>query len=132
MTKKSMLLLLLPLLAGGCATTLTNLTPQRQVRSTNNFYTVEVALSSKQQTLVWASIKPHVIAGGDFIPMHPTPLMTNRWEGLLPVPAGTSRVNYRYKLDFQYNAVGAPRDDSIVSKEYTLAIVEPHPADLTQ
>ena len=123
--KKSMLLLLLPLLAGGCATSLTNLTPQRQVRNTNNFYTVEVAFSSKQQTLIWGSIKPHVIAGGDFIPMHPTPLMTNRWEGLLPVPAGTSRARYRYKLDFQYNAFGTPRDDSIVSREYTLEIVEP-------
>src|SRR5260370_38226115 len=126
MTKKSMLLLLLPLLAGGCATTLTNLTPQRQVRSTNNFYTVEVALSSKQQTLIWGSIKPHVIAGGDFIPMHPTPLMTNRWEGLLPVSAGASRARYRYKLDFLNNALGSPRDACIVSGEYTLEIVAPH------
>jgi len=127
MMKKSILLLLLPLLAGGCATTLTNLTPQRQVRNTNNFYIVEVALNSKQQTLIWGSIKPKVLANGDYIPMHPTPLMKNRWEGLLPVPAGTTHVRYRYKVDFQYNAMGAPRDDSVVSREYTLEIVEPQP-----
>ena len=120
-------LLLLPLLAGGCSTTITNLTPHSMVRSTNNFYTVEAALTSKQESIIWASIKPHIVAGADYIPMRPTPLMTNRWEGLLSVPAGVTHIDYRYKFDYQFNSMGSPRDDTIVSKSYTLEIVEPKP-----
>jgi hypothetical protein len=50
--------------------------------------------------------------------------MTNRWEGLVPVPAGTNLVHYRYKFDFKYNAMGNPQSDSALSKDYTLRIEE--------
>jgi hypothetical protein len=50
--------------------------------------------------------------------------MTNRWEGLVPVPAGTNLVHYRYKFDFKYNAMGNPKSDSALSKDYTLRIEE--------
>jgi len=56
--------------------------------------------------------------------MHPTPFMTNRWEGLIPVRPDTSTVHYRYKLDFMYNRMGKPGNDSAVSKEYTLRILD--------
>ena len=51
MTKKSLLVLFLPLLLAGCATHITNLTPLQQVRNANNLYPVDVALDSNQQTL---------------------------------------------------------------------------------
>jgi hypothetical protein len=51
--------------------------------------------------------------------------MTNRWEGLVQVPAGTDVVHYRYKFDFSYNAMGGPKPDSALSPEYTLRILEP-------
>jgi len=122
--KKFLGALLLPLLLTGCASTLTNLTPLQQARSTNNLYTVEVALASKQQTLRWNSIKPKVIVGSESYAMRQTPLMTNRWEALIPVPADKNMVNYRYKFDFDYNTFGSPKPDSAVSPEYTLRIVE--------
>ena len=56
--------------------------------------------------------------------MRPTQLMTNRWEGLVPVPAGTNIVHYRYKFDFNYNAMGNPKSDSALSREYTLRIID--------
>jgi hypothetical protein len=56
--------------------------------------------------------------------MRPVLMMTNRWEGLLPVPPGTSTVHYRYKFDFKYNAMGPAKSDSFRSSEYTLKIVE--------
>ncbi len=125
MLKKFLPLLLTPLLLSGCATSFTNLTPLQQPRNPNNAYPVEVALASRQQTMRWDSIRPQIMVGDKFYPMRPTSLMTNRWEGLLPVPAGTEEVRYRYKFDYDYNAMGKPRQDSSMSPEYTLRIVNP-------
>lgn len=125
MLKKFLPLLLTPLLLSGCATTFTNLTPLQQPRNPNNAYPVEVALVSRQQTIRWDSIRPQIMVGDKFYPMRSTSLMTNRWEGLLPVPAGTQEIHYRYKFDYDYNAMGKPRQDSSMSPEYTLRIVNP-------
>lgn len=124
MLKKTLTLLFLPLLLSGCTATFTNLTPKQQVRNSNNLYPVEVALSTRQQSLRWDSIKPQIMVGQDFYPMHPTPLMPNRWEGLVPVPPGQNMVQYRYKFDFLYNSFGAPQPDSAISPEYTLRILD--------
>ena len=126
MLKKSLPVLSLSLLVlVGCATQLTNLTPQQQVRDTNNVYRVEVAFDSTQQTIRWQSIQPKIVVGTTFYDMRPTPYMTNRWEGLIPVPAGQNAVKYRYKFDFRYNRMGAHGNDSALSREYTLRILEP-------
>jgi hypothetical protein len=113
---------LLALLLAGCATTFTNLTPQIQERNAANQYPVEAALECSRQSLRWGSIQPKIIVGNQSYQMNPTPLMTNRWEGFVPVPAGTAVVRYHYKFDFQYNAFGKPKADSAVSPEYTLRI----------
>jgi hypothetical protein len=127
MLKKLLPVLSLPLLLVGCSTPFhaTNLTALQQVRATNSVYTVEVAVASRQQTLRWETIRPQIVVGNEYYPMHPVLLMTNRWEGALPVPPGTSTVHYRYKFDFKYNAMGPPKSDSFRSQEYTLKIVEP-------
>jgi len=124
MMKRILPLLGLPLLLAGCNATFTNLTPSQQLRTTNNFYRVEVALASRQQTLRWDSIKPQIMMGTEYYKMVPTPLMTNRWEGLVPVPASTNLAHYRYKFDYQYNAIGNPQPDSALSPEYTLRIID--------
>ena len=124
MFKKSLPLLSLSLLLAGCASQLTNLTPQQQVRNADNRYPVEVAMDSRQQTIRWDSIQPKIVVGDQFYDMRPTPYMTNRFEGLIPVAPGTSVVHYRYKLDFQYNRMGKPGNESAVSPEYTLRILD--------
>jgi hypothetical protein len=124
MLKKLLPILLLPLLFAGCTATFTNLTPTRQLHNDNNLYPVECVFDSHQQTLRWNSIKPQIVVGSEFYPMHPTPLMTNRWEGLVPAPAGANVVHYRYKFDFLDTAFGAPQPDSAISPEYTLRIIQ--------
>lgn len=124
MLNKFLPLLLLPLLLAGCASQLTNLTPLQQSRDTNNLYRVEVAFNSRQQTIRWKSIQPKIMVGTRFYDMRPTPYMTNRWEGLIPVPPNENIVHYRYKFDFRYNAMGGPGTDNAVSPEYTLRIIE--------
>jgi hypothetical protein len=125
MLKRFLPLLFAPLLITGCASTFTNLTPLHQTRNTNNLYPVEVAMTSRQQSLRWDSIHPQIMVGNDFYPMRPTALMTNRWEGLVPVAPSSSLVHYRYKFDFDYNAMGKAKPDSALSPEYTLNITEP-------
>ena len=124
MLKKFLPLLVAPLLLVGCQATFTNLTPHQQLRTTNNLYRVEVALASRQQTLRWDSIKPKIVVGTDTYPMRPTLLMTNRFEGLVPVPASSSLIHYHYKFDFNYNAMGGPQPDSAVSSDYTLKVLD--------
>jgi hypothetical protein len=124
MLKKILTVLSFPLLLAGCTTGFTNLTPQQQVRNANNLYPVEVAVASRQQSMRWETIRPQIVVGTDFYPMRPTLLMTNRWEGLLPVPASTNVIHYHYKFDFKYNAMGNPGNDSASSPEYMLRILD--------
>ncbi len=124
MLKKFLPLLSVPLLLAGCATQLTNLTPLQQFRDTNNLYRVEVAFNSRQQTIRWKSIEPKVVVGKESYEMRPTQLMTNRWEGLIPVPVGTSAIRYHYRFDYLYNRMGNPGHDSALSQEYTLRILD--------
>jgi hypothetical protein len=122
MTKKFLPVLFLPLLLAGCATSITNLTPLQQTRNANNLYPVEVAMDSNQQTVRWDSIRPQILVGNETYPMRGTLLMTNRWEGLVPVPPGASSVTYRYKFDYECNSLGKPKPGSRVSSPYTLKI----------
>jgi hypothetical protein len=125
MLKRFLVILFAPLLLAGCTSTFTNLTPLHQTRNANNLYPVEVAMTSRQQSLRWDSIRPQIVVGSESYPMRPTTLMTNRWEGLVPVPPGETLVHYRYKFDFDYNSVGRAKPDSALSQEYTLRIAEP-------
>jgi hypothetical protein len=122
MFKKCLPVSFLSLLLAGCATQLTNLTPQLRTRNADNQYLVEASFNSRQQTVRWQSIRPQIVVGTDLYPMRPTPLMTNRWEGYLPVPRGTSQVRYHYKFDFEYNKMGKPGSDTALSPEYILRI----------
>ncbi|HXT11324.1 MAG TPA: hypothetical protein VN873_07150 [Candidatus Angelobacter sp.] len=123
MLKKTLPFLLVALLAG-CATEITNLTPRQQPRNQNNLYPVEVAFSSKQQNIRWDTVKPSVIVNGQPFEMHPTLMMTNRWEGLVPVPMGVDAVKYRYRFDFDVNGFGKRSAENAVSQDYTLHILE--------
>jgi hypothetical protein len=125
MLKRFLPILIAPLLVTGCTSTFTNLTPLHQTRNANNLYPLEVSMTSRQQTLRWDSIRPQIMVGHEVYPMRPTTLMTNRWEGLVPVPADTKLVHYRYKFDYDYNTMGAAKPDSALSPEYTLNIAEP-------
>ncbi len=110
------------LLVAGCNATFTNLSPQTQARNADNQYLVETAMDCSQQTLRWDSIQPKIVVGKQAYPMKPTPLMTNRWEGYVPVGPGQTTVRYHYKFDYQANAFGKPQTDSMESPEYTLHV----------
>ena len=124
MNWKKFLPLLPVLLLAGCYTpTFTRLTPGQQTRNDNNLYPVEAAFDTQQQSLRRDSIKAYVLVNGQALPMRPVPVVQNRWEGLVLVPAGVSTVNYRFKFDYLYNNFGtAPQPGSDMSKVYTLKV----------
>ena len=117
--------LLLPVLLAGCAgVTLTNLTPTQEPRNANGQYLVELKLDSTQQTLRPESVSPKVVVGFDSYPMRPQLKMVNRWEALVPIPAGTNVINYHFKVDYDYNKFGKPGADSLRSSQYKLTIID--------
>ncbi len=122
MLKKAFSFKILPLLVSGCATTFTNLTPAQQERNADNIYPVEVALASNQQTLRWGTIHAQILVDHNLVPLHLTGLMTNRWEGVLPVAPDRKFIQYRFRFDYEYNAIGGPRAGVLNSKEYSLKI----------
>jgi hypothetical protein len=124
---KKFLPLLPVLLLAGCTTTgtFTRLTPNLQPRNTDNLYPVEVAFNSQQQALRWDSIKPYVVVNGQALPLRPVPMVANRWDGLVPVPATESTVNYRFKFDYLYNSFSSePQPNSESSPTYTLKVMD--------
>ncbi len=121
--KKLLTVLFLPLLLlPGCATSFTELTPQTRERATNDLYVVEVSFDNSRQDLRWESIRAKIVVGNQSYPMRLTALMTNRWEGYIPVPPGVDNVRYHYRFDFNYNSFGKPKSDSVESQEYTLRV----------
>jgi hypothetical protein len=122
---KKFLMILPALLLTGCAATFTRLTPVEQPRNPGNAYPVEVAFSSQQQSLRWDSIQPYVLANGQLYPMHPVPLVKNRWEGFVPVPPSANSASYRFKFDYLYNNFGTePKPNSLYSQTYLLKVVD--------
>ena len=112
------------LLLTGCAARFANLTPLQQPRNANNLYPVEVSFTSKQQSLRWESIHPCLLVNGQLYDMRRTPLMNDRWESFVPVPAGVNEVAYRYKFDYLYNNFGTPpKPGSAYSPVYKLIIL---------
>ena len=118
------LAVLAAVLSTGCTTTITNLTPRELPRNANNLYPFEVAYDTSEQAVRDKTIKPYVMVGAQLYPMTPTPMLKGRWEAQVPVPAATNHVYYRYKIDYQYNRIPSPGENSRLSETYTLDIVD--------
>jgi len=113
------------LLAGcGTTSTITQLSPRTQTRNAEGLYPVEIEFRSNMQALKKETLKPYLQVGENNYPMRRTPRMEHRWETLLPVPAATNQVDYRVKVDFEYNAIPVAKPDSVLSTPYQLQIRE--------
>ncbi len=108
----------------GCSTTITNLTPSHAPRNANNLYPFEVALATDQTSIRGDTLKAYVLVGQDIFPMQPVQLLKNRWEALVPVPASTNYLYYRYKFDYTYDSIPKPANSSRLSTTYQLEIVD--------
>lgn len=122
MMKKFFGLLMLSALLTGC-TSITNLTASHCARDPSGYYRLEAAWSSHRQAVRPGSIKPLVVLSGyDIYPMTPVPLVQDRWEAFVPIPADKDMIIYHYKFDWMENGIGGPRPNSLLSRDYELRI----------
>ena len=121
-TARLFFLFSLLLLAGCTHTTLTNLTLDSVPRNASGFYPVEIIWENNENTLRPESIQPVVIVGTNLYRMKRTPLVTNRWQTLVPVNAKAGELRYRVKVNWMYNAVPVPAGNSQLSQEFMLRI----------
>jgi hypothetical protein len=120
--KKFFSLLMLSALLTGC-TTITNLTPSHYPRDPSGYYRVEAEWYSNREAVREDSFKPLVVLSGfETFPMQPVPLVQDRWEAYIPVPADKDVVLFHYKFDFLDNGFGHPRPNSMMSHDYELRI----------
>ena len=124
---KKMLLFLWPLvlssfLLTGCGTTVTNLTPGTQKRTPSGLYPFEVALDTNAERIKEQTLKPYVLIGPDIYAMQPTLNIKNRWETVVPIPANSEFVSYRFKFDYDYRSIPKAQPTSILSRPFQLQI----------
>jgi len=111
------------LVAGCTAPSIINLTASRLPRKENGLYAFEAEWSSRQQSLVKESMKAYVVVGFEHYEMQRVPMLTNRWETLVPIPADKNALSYHYKFDYEYLAIPHRQPNSAASKTYQLLIL---------
>lgn len=113
--------------AGCSTTTVTNLTPAHLPRNNAGLYPFEVVLDIRQQSIRRETIKPYVMIGEELIPMKPAPVLKNRWETVVQIPADQELVHYRYKFDYEFASIPIRRAGSKLSAPYRLRVYTPDP-----
>jgi hypothetical protein len=103
-------------------TTVTNLTASRLPRKANGQYGFSVDFDTRQRTLIKDTLRVSVVVGENTFPMERTPLLTNRWETLVPIPATQDVLTYRYRFEYDYKAIPDIRSTVRDSNVYQLYI----------
>jgi hypothetical protein len=116
-------------LAAGCTSRMSNLTPTASPRESSGLYHFETEWTSTQRTrnLRQSDIRAFVIVEEQVHPMERIPGMTNRWEADVPLPAGKNPVFYHFKWEYVTAGFGANIPNSIRSEVYRLEVVESLP-----
>lgn len=116
--------LALALFLSGCSTTITNLTPSKQVRNSTGLYPFEALFNSNEKSIRKETVQAYVIVGLESFPMQPAPVLKNRWETVVQLPADKKFINYRFKFDYQYLSIPQRRPGSILSLPYQIEILD--------
>ncbi|MBL6763892.1 MAG: hypothetical protein ISQ14_02975 [Verrucomicrobiae bacterium] len=112
------------LLAGCASTSITNLTPRTHQRNEQNVYPVEINFNSNLRAIRRDTIKPYVQIGNENYLMRQTSVVKDRWESLIPVSKDQKLINYRIKVDFDYNSIPEPSANSVLSVPYQIRILD--------
>lgn len=87
-------------------------------------YPFEVKWDSSQRSVQKDTLKAAVVIGLDTYLMQRNPLVTNRWETVVPIDPNKNLVHYRYKFDYEYLSIPQRKGNSKMSPSYTLKITE--------
>lgn len=116
-------------ICAGCTTSvITNITPSRLARNTTGLYKVEMIWESNAEALMHETIAGEVRVQGHntTYPMKRQPgSLTNRWETHIgPLAADENLIRYRIKVNWKYKAVPAPRENSQLTRQFKLRIID--------
>jgi hypothetical protein len=111
-------------LAAGCRSSITNLTPSVVPRAEGGLYHFEAEWTSNERArqLRQDDIDAYLVIDQKFFPLERVPGMTNRWEGRVPLAAEESPFFYYYKWDYTTAGFGRIEPNSIRSRDYRLEI----------
>lgn len=110
-----------PIILAGCSS-ITNLTPSKLPRNQSGYYQVEAEWHSRQRTIRPETMHPVVLVGNEVYDMRRVPIVENRWETMIPIPADKDYVRYQFKFDYYVNAIPRAVPDSKLSPEFKLEI----------
>lgn len=113
-------------LAAGCSSRITNLTPSVMPREKSGLYHFEGQWTSTQRSreLRQQDIRGYVVVDNKFYPMERVPLMANRWESEVPIPDTHRPIFYYFKWDYGTAGFGRDHPNSIRSELYRLEIAD--------
>ncbi len=113
-------------LAAGCTSRISNLTPTASPRETSGLYHFESEWTSTQRTrnLRQSDIRAFVVVDQQMHPMEPIPGVANRWEADVPLPAGKNPVFYHFKWDYTTAGFQTTHPNSIRSEVYRIEVVD--------
>lgn len=107
----------------GCTSTVTNLSARQQPRTKAGLYTLEASWDCNDRTIRKDTIQAYVLLGNKAYPMQRTPLTPNRWEGGVPLEPGQTTLNYRFKFEYEYDAIPVAKKGSRLSPPYQVEII---------
>ncbi|MFO1459204.1 MAG: hypothetical protein U1G08_07315 [Verrucomicrobiota bacterium] len=113
-------LLLAVLVASGCASHFTNLTPRSAVPVRTDVYHFEVQWDTSRRGANTPSVKAYVMIDETLFPMNRITGINDRWEADVPVPTAKPVISYRYKFDYTYPTLSQPAAQSDLSTPYFL------------
>ena len=115
------------LLQTGClSTTVVNLTPSKVSRNAAGTYRFEAAWETNEKSIQEDSIEGFVVLNEVHYPMKKVPVVTDRWEALIPLEQASEGYTYHLKFDFIYDSHPEPKPNSLRTKPFSLKIVEPN------
>lgn len=116
-------------LAAGCSSQVSNLTPSALPREQTGLYHFEAEWTTNQRSVGLRSADTRAFVVMDQVahPMERVPGMTNRWEAQVPLPKTRNPVFYFYKWEYGMAGFGRVNPNSIRSPQYRLEVVEDQP-----
>lgn len=110
------------LLLTGCGPSMTNLTSERIPQNASGIYTISMAVSNDNGSIIEDSLAPKVVIDGQKQPMRRSEIGTRMFDFEYLMPEGRSEAKYYFLLDYDVDYSGTASPRQISSDLYKLQL----------